>query len=682
MARQQLILDRYRVKKKAGAGGYGSVYHAYDTKLKRNVAIKTIEVSEADMARARLIAMEERLRDELAGTGEISLGEADGRAGSELADAAGPSFSDGQPDESSDLPSKASLTRSFAAADAGDDQDDAPDFAEDDLFDHIPGLQEARMVAQLSDKNIVTVYDCVLQDGVAYIIMEYVEGKTLAQILDESADLVTPDVIAAVFSSVAHALDVAHSSEVLHLDIKPDNVMVDKRGVVKVTDFGLATLTDSSGHGAAGGGTIGYMPLEQMRQEALDVRTDEWALASLTYEMISGSNPFFADDLDEAEAAIEEAELVLPSLCWDEFDSGIDDVVFTALDLEPDERYPSIARFADALNPYLGDAEEGSVRLSAIVRGAEVEEPEAEPEPLPPAVPLVERVSDRAVSGVVRFVSAAGAAAVAALALVNIHLDPASAWGLANDAAPVFAGLLLAVVVLAALKPRIGALASLIALSAALLANAAYALGVGLLLVSFLWWRFAASGDETQAAVLLLQPLLGSAGFAAVSPVAAGCFLTVGRAAATASFSAFLAVILASFGSRDLMGWNALGNARFSGLDVQAVFLDVVTDPGTWVVAASWVAAAVLVSLFCARGTKGFDVTGACLAAAALIAGACVAAGVEAPANASGAATWLPSVGALVGSLFPGVLGVLLAGFGVADRVRWEPEAVLGAEEA
>lgn len=653
MARQQLILDRYRVKKKAGAGGYGSVYHAYDTKLKRNVAIKTIEVSEADMARARLIAMEERMRDELAEAGEIALGEAGGSADAGLDDVTGPASSD-----------------------------DLPDFAEDDLFDHVPGLQEARMVAQLSDENIVTVYDCVLQDGVAYIIMEYVEGKTLAQILDESAELVTPDVIAAVFSSVAHALDVAHSSEVLHLDIKPDNVMVDKRGVVKVTDFGLATLTDSSGHGAAGGGTIGYMPLEQMRQGALDVRTDEWALASLTYEMISGSNPFFADDLDEAEAAIEEAELVLPSLCWDEFDPAIDDVVFAALDLEPDERYPSVARFADALGPYLGDAEEGSARLSAIVRGAEVEESEADPEPLPPATPLVERVSDRAISGMIRLFSAAGAAVVAALALVNIHLDPASAWGLATDAAPVFAGLLLAVAVLAAFKPRIGALASLVVLSAALLANAAYALGVGVLLASFLWWRFAASGDETQAGVLLLQPLLGSAGFAAVSPVAAGCFLTVGRAAATAAFSAFLAMVLASFGSRDLMGWNVLGSVRFSGLDVQAVFLDVATDPGTWVVAASWVTAAVLISLFCARGTKGFDVTGACLAAAVLIAGVCVAAGVGAPASSIGsAATWLPSVGALVGSLFPGILGILLAGFGVADRVRWEPEAA-GFEEA
>lgn len=682
MARQQLILDRYRVKKKAGAGGYGSVYHAYDTKLKRNVAIKTIEVSEADMARARLIAMEERLRDELAEAGEVSLGEADVRAGAESDGATGAAFSDDWPDDGSEMPSKASLTRSFAASsdarneqdsrDAWSDQDDLPDLAEDDLFDHIPGLQEARMVAQLSDKNIVTVYDCVLQDGVAYIVMEYVEGKTLAQVLDESADLVTLDVVAAVFASVAHALDIAHSSEVLHLDIKPDNVMIDKRGVVKVTDFGLATLVDSGGHGETGGGTIGYMPLEQMRQEALDVRTDEWALASLVYEMISGANPFFADDLDEAEEVIEEAELVLPSLCWEELDAGVDDVIFAALDLDPDGRYPSVARFFDELAPYLGDVEEGTERLSAIVRGVSPEEPEEPQEASTPLAPFVERIGDGAVSGIVRAVSAVGAVALAALSLVNICLDPASAWGLLTDVPLAFWGLLAAVAFLSAIRPHAGALAALAMLAAALLANEAYALGVAVLLGSLAWWRFAGRFDEASPCALLLQPLLGSVGFAAVSPVAAGCFLTVGRASATAVFSAFLALVLASFGSRDLMGWNVVTNARFSSLDVQAVFLDMAFEPQTWCIVVSWIAAAALLSLFCARGKKSFDVAGACAAAVVLVAGACVAAALE--SNGAGPAPWLPSVSALTGSLFPGVLGIVFAALGIADRARWEPE--------
>ena len=82
---------------------------------------------------------------------------------------------------------------------------------------------------------------------------------------------------------------VAHKAGVLHLDIKPDNIIVNVEGQAKVTDFGLATLADASGAGTTGGGTIGYMPLEQMRREPLDARTDEWSLASVTYEMLTGN---------------------------------------------------------------------------------------------------------------------------------------------------------------------------------------------------------------------------------------------------------------------------------------------------------------------------------------------------------------------------------------------------------
>ena len=141
------------------------------------------------------------------------------------------------------------------------------------------------------------------------------------------------------------------------------------KGQAKVADFGLAALMDATGSGTTGGGTIGYMPLEQMRQEPLDVRTDEWALASLTYEMLTGSNPFFADDLDAAEEAIEEAELVLPSLCWDELDAEADEVMFAALDPDMDERYEDVAAFAAALSPYLGNAKKGKRVLADIVNG-------------------------------------------------------------------------------------------------------------------------------------------------------------------------------------------------------------------------------------------------------------------------------------------------------------------------
>lgn len=232
--------------------------------------------------------------------------------------------------------------------------------------DHIPGLEEARTAAHLNDANIVTVYDCVVEGQMAYVIMEYVEGKTLARVMHELENDITLDMITSVFTSVAHALQVAHKAGVLHLDIKPENVVINKDGVVKVTDFGLSTLMDASGQGTTGGGTIGYMPLEQMRQQPLDVRTDEWALASLTYEMLSGINPFRARTLEGAAQAIETAELILPSVCWD-VEPEIDDVMFIALDPDQDRRYENVSDFSNDLTPFLGDAKDGKKQLADVV---------------------------------------------------------------------------------------------------------------------------------------------------------------------------------------------------------------------------------------------------------------------------------------------------------------------------
>lgn len=296
-----------------------------------------------------------------------------------------------------------------------ENREGAEDFGslDDPLASDIPGLAEARAIAQFSDANIVTVYNFEVKDSTAYLIMEYVEGTTLERFLREHDGDLTLDVVAHVFSSIAHALEVAHSHNVLHLDIKPANVLINRQGEVKVTDFGLATLADANGTGRAGGGTIGYMPPEQMRSEALDVRCDEWALASLTYEMLVGDNPFFARDLPRAAAAIENAELVLPSLCWDDVEEGIDDVMFYALDPDPAERYATVREFDEELMPYLGDVKAGKAELSRLVSGVdeegEDEDGEGEPAPAAPRVPFAEHLTPRVMAVVARVVSVAAA---------------------------------------------------------------------------------------------------------------------------------------------------------------------------------------------------------------------------------------------------------------------------------
>ena len=247
----------------------------------------------------------------------------------------------------------------------------------------------------LMDPNIVTVYDFEVQGQTAYLIMEYIEGITLTELLRDYADYLTPDMAAAVFGSVAHALEVAHENQVLHLDIKPDNVLVNRQGQVKVTDFGLATLADAGGFGAAGGGTIGYMPLEQMRGMSLDARCDEWALAAVTYEMLAGENPFLAPDLARAESAIEDAELVLPSLCWDELDPAADDVVFYALDPDREQRYDNVTTLAEEMDGS-GDPGQAYRELAVIVGDAQGDDDGEEEEEVRASAPCPARAAARA----------------------------------------------------------------------------------------------------------------------------------------------------------------------------------------------------------------------------------------------------------------------------------------------
>ena len=803
MARSPLILDRYRVIDQAGSGGYGTVVHAFDTHLKRDVAIKCIELSEDELAAARLEALEARMAADLeeveagasgaeAGTAGRNAGPgaasgigaglgvaADDPADSSSADAfpADPDFLAARDERRRRRPATAAASRRVASEevppweewdDAAAEEDvegegeweeslipwnasttdfagrrkgparltgrvsrktrhapevlyepqtvveEAPDATgatpdaesvdvrhlrgvrasrviadepepdadadaavdELDLFEHIPGLEEARSVAKLSDTNIVTVYDCAVEGSSAYVIMEYVEGKTLAQIIDEVDDDITLDVVAAVFSAVSHALEVAHGEHTLHLDIKPENVIVNGKGQAKVADFGLAALMDATGSGTTGGGTIGYMPLEQMRQEPLDVRTDEWALASLTYEMLTGSNPFFADDLDAAEEAIEEAELVLPSLCWDELDAEADEVMFAALDPDMGERYEDVAAFAAALSPYLGNAKKGKRVLADIVNGKmeepAAEEPERAWEPLPP---LVDRLGLRGAAIAGRIVTAAAVALLAAAGMANLHLTPGSAMGLATDA-PIAYGVVIAVCALvAAIRPSIGVLFGYGAFVVGLAGAGAWVPAVLLTAATGAWWYFVGRRGTAQAVSALMQPLLGSVGFAAASPVTCGVLLPVLQSVITAAFAFASALIMAGCGSVDIMNWDAVMHLGFSS-NPAAGCLAVASQPATWVVGASWIAAAGLYSLLCVRGTRAFDIAGSVVAAVVLMFGACAAAHL-----ASFGGSWLPAPAALLGALVPGVLGILAAVMSIPDRARWAEEEWYVEEE-
>ena len=157
-------------------------------------------------------------------------------------------------------------------------------------------LREAHTAAMLQHPNIVQVIDFTHDTAYAYLVMEYVDGMSLAEFLHRvDGHSLTFDEAAAIADALGQALTFAHANGVLHLDIKPANVLIDHSGNVKLTDFGMARLSSAGGFGGSRGGTIGYMPPEQLDIETgtVDERADVFALACVIYEACAAAPPLW-----------------------------------------------------------------------------------------------------------------------------------------------------------------------------------------------------------------------------------------------------------------------------------------------------------------------------------------------------------------------------------------------------
>jgi len=207
---------------------------------------------------------------------------------------------------------------------------------------------EAISSASIEDPSIVAVYDTGDDDGVAYIVMEFVPGQDLRHYLDEHGPL-SPIAAARIAASVATALDHAHRCGVVHRDIKPANVLMAADGRVKVTDFGIAKAnrddSDLTGTGAVLG-TARYLAPEQVRGEPADARADIYATGLLLYEMLTMRLPFGGDtDLQTALARLSTPPAALPPST----PPGLAAIVERCLSVDPARRYPSAAALAQAL---------------------------------------------------------------------------------------------------------------------------------------------------------------------------------------------------------------------------------------------------------------------------------------------------------------------------------------------
>jgi eukaryotic-like serine/threonine-protein kinase len=208
---------------------------------------------------------------------------------------------------------------------------------------------EAVAAARLSDPGIVATYDTGDDDGVGYIVMEFVDGPNLRRVLDDRGPLPIGET-ARVGREVAAALDHAHRQGVIHRDVKPANVLVPPGGRVKVTDFGIAKAGGSElTRTGTVVGTARYLAPEQLRGEPVDARTDIYALGLVLYEMLTGALPFHGD----TEMAISLARLsVAPApvgIGRPDTPPALARLVMACLALEPAGRPPTAQAVADAL---------------------------------------------------------------------------------------------------------------------------------------------------------------------------------------------------------------------------------------------------------------------------------------------------------------------------------------------
>src|SRR5881394_2384922 len=156
--------------------------------------------------------------------------------------------------------------------------------------------REAQAAANLNHPNIVAIYDWGQEDGTYFIVMEYVEGRVLRDLIRSEAPL-DPNQAAEITAEIASALAFAHRNGVVHRDVKPGNVLLTQSGTVKVTDFGIARAGTSDGLTQTGSvmGTATYFSPEQAQGLPVDGRSDVYALGVVLYEMVTGVAPFTAE---------------------------------------------------------------------------------------------------------------------------------------------------------------------------------------------------------------------------------------------------------------------------------------------------------------------------------------------------------------------------------------------------
>jgi formylglycine-generating enzyme required for sulfatase activity/predicted Ser/Thr protein kinase len=234
-------------------------------------------------------------------------------------------------------------------------------------------LQEARTAARLQHPHIVAVYDIGEQDGTYYIVMQYVDGRPLDDVLRQEGPL-PPERAAAILAQVASALEAAHREGLVHRDVKPANILLRPRDQAVLTDFGIARALAGTRLTQTGMmvGTPGYISPEQIRGQEVGPAADQYALGVVAYELLAGGPPFAGDTPTLLHAHVYDPPPPLRARKR-ELSTAVEGVVLRALAKEPGQRWASVGEFARQLQAAAGGREAAAAQPRAAVparRGA------------------------------------------------------------------------------------------------------------------------------------------------------------------------------------------------------------------------------------------------------------------------------------------------------------------------
>ena len=253
------------------------------------------------------------------------------------------------------------------------------DLADDEKF--VRRFQrEALSASKLNHPNIVEVYDVGEDNGQYYIVMEYVNGKTLKSLVKKRGALTLPEVID-IMTQLLSAVMCAHDSYIIHRDIKPQNVMILEDGKVKIMDFGIAMALNSNELTQTNSvmGSVHYLPPEQANGSGSTIKSDIYSLGILMYELLTGKVPFKGDNA--VEIAIKQMKEPIPSVCKQNPDipQSIENIILRACAKNPKNRYDSVKEMYEDVLKALNEDEMNQKKLVYKYPEHELEETKVMP---------------------------------------------------------------------------------------------------------------------------------------------------------------------------------------------------------------------------------------------------------------------------------------------------------------